>query len=169
MEKKEFDRFNKVVSIVARKLGFSSEAEDIASHIMLKKLDGGGQKQNVYYSVIDYLRTHGLGTRRGEPRKSYFPLSDNDGEETADVIMALSYGNRTTSRDVRDSLADFEKTIELCKLRKEDRAVLVLYYVYGFELKEIGIAFGISESAISQWKTSLEEKIKPKIKAIING
>lgn len=164
MNKEELDHFKKVVSITARKLGFINEAEDMASHILLRRLDGGGKKQNIYYAVIDYLRTNSLGTRRGEPKKTFFELSHEDGEENAEVTMALQFTNKTISREYRDSLSDFEKTIEACELKKDERALIVLYYVYGFDLREIGGIFGVTESAMSIRKSVIESKIKEAVK-----
>lgn len=110
---------------MALAFGLPTEAaEDAASHVFLKRLQGMGVKQNAYHAVIDHLRT-------------LPPIHAEINDEIMD-------GNGVPQDAYQDVLRVFDS------LNRLDRAVCVLYAVWGMNQQEIAFAFGWDKSRVAQ-------------------
>jgi RNA polymerase sigma factor (sigma-70 family) len=130
---------------VAGSYGRTEMAEDFIQEMFIQYHNG--RKATVSQLFIDYLRSECGSTRPDKNiRASTYNLK-NPGpmtEEAMNVPIEQEQNN------------DFKELTE--KLKGEYRTISILYYQWGFTLKEIGHTLGLSESRISQKFKEIEEK-----------
>jgi len=119
------------------------EAEDVAGHVALKRLQGIGLDQSASQSVIDYLRSVGHSTRNGRP--GYF-----------DKTLPVEDAHLATYPDA-ELLSLVLSFLKQCTQR--ERVVFVLYYVWGMTMGEIAFAFGLNEGYMANMMPELRRKL----------
>lgn len=119
-------------------------AEEIAQDVMVSYLSRGHTGQKVDFAVVDAIRVRLGRTEYKKPREATFKhvstkaLRRVPSEEVAATISAL-----------------LPK-----KFPPEERAILVLYYAWGFTLGEIGDVYGITASAGSLRLTAALKRLR---------
>lgn len=136
----EAAKFRRRAIFSAARNGFSEQSEDLAHDVLVNWLEGHGQHQTVDQSVIDAIRR-----ACGRPGTPGFECRRNV-ERPVDGLDALA--SRASPQIHPDSDADFERLIE--PLESIQRAIVCLRFQWGFSEIEIGRAFGVSQSRISQ-------------------
>lgn len=121
----------------ARKCGAVEDAEEIACEVVCKFLSGQGLHQTVEQAVLDIIhKDYGeIGSEKNEFRKAerkyYLPLDE-----------VFDHANNQEER------LQWKQRIE--GLKSTDRAIMILRYLWGLQLKEIGHCFGVGESRVNQ-------------------
>lgn len=157
----EHHRLWKKAKNFAEARGFGDEAEDFASSLVLRKLEGKSLKQSLEQSLIDYLdslRAHKriLGSPSGYLSKGVrfsidepFGSQNNDGSTISGLVGSF-----------RDGLAIDRELEFYCSILTGKERIIFELYSQGATLKEIAKEFGVTESRASQMMTKLENKIK---------
>lgn len=109
--------------------------------------------------VIDYIKKTSL------ERKFTISLQDKIGEDKEDERSEITIDKRAS---VIENIEENEK-IDLCEkylkqLDYEDRAILEMYYLKDFSLKQIAKILGKSEDAVFMQKKRIIEKLTKKYK-----
>jgi len=149
MNDEEAAKLRKRAILSATRKGLAEQSEDLAHDSIVRWLEGKGQHQTVEQSIIDSFR----GTRRkrdaASPQYRRVEARDDDTMDDLENIPGAPID--------RDTDSDFERIIQ--PLEQNDRIVMVLLYVWGLKLNEIGHCFGISESRVSQRIRGIQERI----------
>lgn len=161
MENDEYYRLWQKARRFAEKRGFGVEAEDFASDLICRKLDGKARRQTLEQSFIDYssaLRADKriLGSPSGYCSKNItesldkpIRTSDNDGPTIGDFIGGF--------RNDLEWKSNIERINSI--LTNKERLIFNMLYEQGMSQKEIGYNFGLSESRVSQLVTRINTKI----------
>lgn len=108
-----------------------AEAEDAASHAVVKAIENTGIKQPAYYAVIDYLRSQGY---RG--KNAYFKKHIGIGDHNDESTVALEAANESEL---------FETVSHVFSgLDSQCRTVLILHLVWGLTRNEVAFAMGLT-------------------------
>lgn len=149
-DEKAIRKFLNRAKFVSKKYGYSDEAEDISSEVMLRYVKNPDSKSTVEQVVIDYIRQNGRRTRGGAHRIS---LRECEHPDDFENLSSLCVGPGST----RDNYESFERYLKC--LEKEDRVIAVLKYVWDFTGQEIGYCFGVAESRVSQKLKKIQKRI----------
>lgn len=125
--------------------GHRADAEDFAQDYALKQLEGS--KQPAKFALIDWLRATYGETRTDNGRKSRRP-------------KLRSYEDHPVGITLPQAEEEMMAKQALDLLDEKERAVVILYFVWGFSLMEIGHVFGVTESRISGYLTAVLKKVK---------
>lgn len=107
-----------------------------------------------HFALTDTLRETGPLTRRGLPR-SGFESTVLDGETVDGGLMRDLIPSAEAEGE---AVASFRELIE--PLRPDQRAMLDLYYLRNWTLKEISRLFGLSESRVSQAVSAAHDQLR---------
>ena len=135
LDTSEVVRLYKKLHTRARALGYRpQEAEELVQRAMLNYVKQNKTGQSTDQALVDSIRhTYGRGAAT-EKRKKEVLIDD------ASIIMQYAAKNA-----VMPSIVE-----TVGKLEGKERAIIILYYKWGLDLKEIGEAFGFSESRAKQ-------------------
>lgn len=127
----------------AHRAGFGQIADDFGGYYVERLLLGKGLTQPFKYALIDFLRQHNGNPRTlSQGADALLQTHRTLGEErTMDKAVAHTY------QESKLHNLDFQKALK--KLSERERAMLILYSIYGLDLKEIGYCFGVSEATVS--------------------
>jgi DNA-directed RNA polymerase specialized sigma24 family protein len=138
-------------------MGFMRDREELSQEVLCRMLEGKNRSSTIDQIVIDALRER--TGRKGQPsydgRKNLY-YSNSIGPEE------LQLPSRDHNGVTLDDRLDIQRGIDT--FRGEERAFLVLRYVWGMNEVEIGNIFGVSESRISQRLTRIQERLSARIK-----
>lgn len=147
----------------------NEQIEDMASHVQLLWVEGKRLETRYEYLAIDYLRKFGkrIGQKArvakdGKARDVYqnvlLHLDEIVGDQAGWDIQGIVY---------EKGISGNERIPEvfLKNLKNIDRAIIILTYVWGLTMLEIGEVFGLSESRISQMHTVAIKQIKKGVAA----
>ena len=154
----EYKRFfNRALWFAYTILKNKALAEDVASHVILswieyEKKHGTHPTQTVSQAVIDAIRTQFGNANRNIKRSDFKKDTMGLKKPIIDVVELQLKENASMYSQIFPYLPANVKTF--------DRAIFILYFKWGFELKEIGEMFGLSESRISQMLTKLCKRVK---------
>ena len=125
-------------------------AEDFACWSMIKFIKG--RKVRISRLYVDYLRDI-----RADSRNEAY-------EEQINVkFPQKQYDERIGPGDGPNEHL-VELNLMLNRLDKIDRAVIILYYIWGLTEKEIGYCFGLTEARACQLKREALKKMKRNVK-----
>lgn len=133
----------------------SSIAEDLTHDIFIKVyLNLGGFKQKSKFSTWLYSITYNFCVDyvRKKQKDGVVNLDDNEGE--------LSGGEDIDSADDLDHIALDRLSDLLEQLKPEDKLILLMKYRDDMSIKDIQVAFNISESAVKMRIKRAKEKLK---------
>lgn len=123
---------------VALRKGYADDADDFASWAVERWLSGKREKSTINQLFIDYLRD------------TYGDLRHELGKLRSD---ATRYAGVVAESDISDN-PTVEQKIDaerfLATLQARERAIIVLYYWYGFGLKEIAFCVGLSAPRVHE-------------------
>lgn len=141
--KKDIESLQKKVKYIYSKIsGKTSGEEDCAQDVFLNIITNPQRISSIDQMVIDHLRSKS-GDKRYICYTHGFNLesSRNNGGEFIEYLKTSDMDNLSESELIR--IADKTKT-------KMHRAIILLYYFWGFETNEIAKLFGVTSSWISQ-------------------
>lgn len=120
------------------------DVSDFGAYCVEMWLGGRNTKTSYYHLGVDYLRSfaHRTGARGACDLLSQ-PTRVTLGPE-ADVELRLGQHSPELGRFIESS------ALRDRRLSERERIILILYYEWQFNLKEIGDLFSVSESRISQ-------------------
>ena len=120
----DLEAIRKAALKLAKMMGFQEHAEDIASAVVLGYLESPNKRQSVKQAIIDELRIMFPGSRYG--RRVKFRTIDN---ESDDFYTAPE-----------------QETLAIIKEKYEHNEIALMYDIYNFTFKEIGLFLGVSEA-----------------------
>lgn len=148
LTKAELRKTQKFFDHLAFRYGLPQEAEDAAQTYHLKRLEGSALHQRPGFAFIDYIRSV-----RGDDREGRKPpqfLSER-------TLNRQAYG---ANEDLRLIWVDFQRLAEA--LQPMDRALVTLHVFFGLEFRELGLAFGFTESqACRRFGQAVEAMVGP--------
>lgn len=140
----------------AKAMGFLEEAEDLAQQVLTRYADKKSLAQNIHYAFIDVLR-RAFGSTRTQiytKKKALRKASS----------LTTSHVSEQTSEIRQESGNQLHYLIT--RLKGTERAIVCLYYLWGFNEEELAYAFGVTGSQINHYKKKaqkiLEEYVKKK-------
>lgn len=141
--------------VVFTLLGRHQDTDDIAHAVLLHFLEGKGGNQKVQYAVIDKIREIYGRT----DRKAVIKPSRDSFNQASSYKMHLVAAEDITGEEFEGRIDQYVKD-----LVGYERATLVLLYLWGLSLGEIGHCFGVSESRVCQIKLIAETLIMDRMK-----
>lgn len=134
---------------VARRKGYHQHADDFAAEVAIKTIEG--RKASTEQLFVDYLRKEYGDARLASGREK---MRDRHAmQELADTVAAST----------RNSAA-LEQLCGGFRIYGSSRAILVLYYKWGFHEAEIANCYGVTESRICQRLKEIQSSIYERIK-----
>jgi len=126
------------------------EPEDFGAYCVEEKLRE--RYKRLEWMFIDYLRKSGgrKGTNGYDQKQALErPASLNAliGDSNTEWIERIDVGSRGSDLEAREKLDDFKRNLRIKNKRHKE---MIDMYLDGFNLKEIGERFDLSESRISQ-------------------
>jgi len=147
MTKEEHDSYAYRIKFLCRKYGVSDHEDDLIQETLGFLRTTGTLEHN----FLDAMRRL-LGEVR---RTKSFALKSSINQNWIDLETLVNQAGD------KDSKAAFNELLDSAEpaLKKHERAMLVLYFEYGYELKEIGYMFGIGVPYTSQVISELVSRI----------
>lgn len=140
----------------------AEEVADFGSFCIEQWLKGRDAKTSFIYLAVDYFRSgeSGSRSRRGSDVTQRAPRAKDpqEGPTTLDRLV--------DPRELPGGSSSF--AFVRGKLSGKERAVWLLAFEYGFNLKEIGYLFGVTESRVSQWVAGIQARVSGSLRAIEN-
>lgn len=142
----------------------NEQIEDMAAHVQMTWLEGKRLETKYIYLAIDFLRKHGKRIGQKAKISKYGKAKDayQNHLDYLDEVKEDQSGWDVKGVTYEKSLGGDEKISEvfLNNLKNLDRAVIILFYVWGLSMREIGEVFGVSESRVSQRHANAMKQIK---------
>jgi RNA polymerase sigma factor (sigma-70 family) len=130
--------------------GHGQDAEDFAQDVAVEILKGRDTRMNIH--LIDWLRKeYGRTSSSGAKTPAYRE------KRQASPVTEENGGQATQEHNL-----DFDLLLEE-NLDSKERAYMILLHRWDFTLKEIGDAFGVSESRVAQQVREIHLKLKKAI------
>lgn len=137
--------------MIARQKGYGEYAEDFASFAVLKRVEGYRVgTSHLDHDFVDFMReTFGRSIQRG--KESAFAKSK---------LMGNMYYEELSHDVEQKQDFDWDEVIEGLKLSEKERAIFIIHFRFGFNLKLCGYVFGVTESRSCQIVAEVIKKIK---------
>jgi DNA-directed RNA polymerase specialized sigma24 family protein len=135
------------------------DIEELVQHVAVVWFEGKRLHAAYNHLAIDYFRKHGKRMGRAKKVKA--------GDLYQQVLVSGDKIQEDSNETLWSAIKDKSKTPPeilpekyLKGLKNVERAVIVLYFQWGFNMKEIGHALGVTECRISQILSRLYKVIK---------
>jgi len=126
---------------------------DFGAYCVEEWLTGRNISTHYFYLGVDYLRSHGV------------KLGGRGGKDAMQTPRRISYesvdlAEKRLGADSYDlKRFQYSHALRSSELTRKERITLILYYQYGFTLKEIGDLFDLTGDSMGRYKESGEKKI----------
>lgn len=138
----DFEQIKGIATAKVKSFGRPELADDFVQFTLEALLRG--RKATVAQLFIDFVRQE-FGDNRAKENREFKFNNSVEWEEYMDQEVL----------DQHD--LDFTRIVD--KFEGTDRSILILHYVWGMTLKEIGYAIGVTESRVCQMKTEIDKKL----------
>lgn len=153
MDKIQFDNLSDLACRLTKNFNRSDLSDDFTQYAVEHLLNG--RKATMKQLFVDFIRQE-LGDSRASGDALYKTGAPKK-------IKQFTLWEEYMDKSAEDK-HNFDYNAIVDKLEGPQRTMLVLYYEWGFELKEIGKALGVSESRVSQVLKQLNVDLKKKLK-----
>lgn len=168
MDQDSYNQIKAKVKSQLRKYGMTKHTEDVLHDLLLAYQEGRSQKQLVTFYVIDWLRKNIV-----ENRNDKFALKRKAFHYAPNIKESDIHYRPTDEADV---LLDIERFYDYI-IEERTRYMTILYYRYGYNLKQIGRVFKVSDErasqlikeAIEDMKIHLQYGAFSKVRDVIQG
>jgi DNA-directed RNA polymerase specialized sigma24 family protein len=149
----DYEKIRRQCEAFARRKGFSQDAEDFASYVMLDAIEHNSDSVFIGRRFVDYLRKHygRTGTPGGDARQraSLRPVE----------LVEERHGSESPVGFNLD-----ESGVYLSGLSQQDRLIYVLTQKHEVPHITIADSLGVSESRVSQVLARIQQRVSERVK-----
>lgn len=149
MDEDTIRRLEKRIKMLLKQRGYHEHVQDASQEILCRYIEKG-KGQTVDQAITDYLRR-----TFGDTRSKHYQLMRDIkwGDKRVDALAAGAM-----PRIYQQNNDEFEHLLEKIK-KSEDRAIIVLSFMWGLTNHEIGYCFGVTESRICQRVKEIQKRV----------